>query len=68
MTLQRFRTLTTKVPALTLRQAMTVALSVETPRTPGAYARFYCRVLRELGVKLSGDCGAVPRQTGSVAA
>ncbi len=66
MTLQQFRMLTPKVPASMLRQAMTLALSVETPRTPGAYARFYCRVLRELGVKLSGDCGAALRRTASV--
>ena len=70
MTLQQFKILTAPAAVPTLRQAMVRALSTETPRTPDAYARFYCRVLRELGlgVTRSGDCGAASRQTESVAA
>ena len=68
MTIQEFRTITSTVPSHALRQAMVVALSVETPRNPTAYARFYCRVLGELGVTLSSDCDPTPRQAALVAA
>ena len=50
MTLQRFQALISNVPAQTVRRAMAVALVEEAPRTPGGYVRFYCRVLRELGL------------------
>ena len=69
MTLHQFQTLTANVPAPVLRRAMTVALSVEAPRAPAGYARFYCRVLAELGVALgTGDCAPKARQTALVAA
>ena len=68
MTLQQFKILIERAPAPMLRQAMVSALSREIPRTADAYARFYCRVLRELGVTRSGDCGAASRQTEPVAA
>ena len=66
MTLQKFKLLT--APAPTLRQAMVSALSIEIPRTPDAYARFYCRVLHKLSIKPISNGGAVVRQTDSVAA
>ena len=59
MTLQQFHTLTVRVSPLTLRRAMTAALSTEVPHTPAAYARFYCRVLAEVGVALGTDCDPV---------
>ncbi len=68
MTLQQFKILTAPAPASSLRQAMVSALSIEIPRTPDAYARFYCRVRRKLAVKPSDDCGAALRRTESVAA
>ena len=49
VTLQQFLTLTAASPALALRRAISVALSVETPRSRQAYGRFYCRVIVELG-------------------
>ena len=68
MTLHEFQTLTTEVPAPVLRRAMTVALSVEAPRAPAGYARFYCRVLAELGVTLGTDCKETARPPALVAA
>ena len=68
MTVQEFRTITSNVPSHALRQAMVAALSVETPRSPTAYARFYCRVLGELGVTLSSDCDPTPKRAALVAA
>ena len=68
MTLHQFQTLTARVPAPVLRRAMTVALSVEAPRAPAGYARFYCRVIAELGVTLGTDCEQTSRRTALVAA
>lgn len=51
MTLEQFLKATAAVPEPVLRSAMTKALSVEPPRTPDAYRRFYRRVLDELGLE-----------------
>ena len=56
MTLRRFQTLTSQVPTQIVRRAMAVALAAEAPQTPGSYVRFYCRVLRELGLALASEC------------
>ena len=56
MTLGQFHTLTVKVSPLMLRQAMAVALSMEVPHTPAAYARFYCRVIAKVGLALGRGC------------
>ncbi len=56
MTLRRFQTLTSQVPTQIVRRAMAVALAAEAPRTAGSYVRFYCRVLRELGLALASEC------------
>jgi hypothetical protein len=50
MTLQEFLDATSTVPEPVLRSAMTVALAIEPARTPGAYQRFYRRVVDELGL------------------
>ena len=50
MTLRKFLTLTAALPASELRRATAVALSVEKPTSREAYARFYRRVVSELGV------------------
>lgn len=55
MTLQRFQTLTSKIPTQIVRRAIAVALAAEAPRTPGSYVRFYYRVLRELGLALASE-------------
>ncbi len=55
MTLQTFRNLTATIPELTLRRALTLALSVERPTSPEGYARFYGRVLAVLGVTRGPD-------------
>ena len=68
MTLHQFYTLTARAPAPVLRRAMTVALSVEAPRAPAGYARFYCRVLAELGVALGTDCKGIAGPTVRAAA
>jgi len=60
MTLEQFLTATASVPEPVLRSAMVVALSVEPARHPGAYRRFYDRVLHELGLDLEprdNGCG-----------
>ncbi len=54
MTLQQFHALTVRISPLTLRRAMTVALSMEVPRTRAGYARFYCRVM--VGLALGTGC------------
>ncbi len=59
MTLHQFHTLTVSVSPQVLRRAMSVALAMEAPRTPAAYARFYCRVLAEVGVALDTDCDSI---------
>ncbi len=56
MILQQFLTVTATTPGPVLRRAIATALSVESPKTPEAYDRFYCRVLGELGVTLATDC------------
>ena len=56
MTIDRFQTLTAEVPEPTLRRALAAALSLEAPRSPEDYERFYCRVLRELGVEAEAEC------------
>ena len=66
MTLQCFRTLTSAVPTQMLRRAMALALAVEAPRTPGSHVRFYCRVIRELGLTIARSCRAA-QKTESVA-
>ena len=53
MTLEQFLNATAGVPEPVLRSAMTVALSVESARTPEAYRRFYDRVVHELGLDQS---------------
>ena len=68
MTLQNFETLISPFSTLTLRRAMTLALSVEAPRTHAAYARFYCRVIAELGVAFGTDCEKTARKKALVAA
>ena len=49
MKLREFLTLTATSPTPALRRAIAGALTVETPRTPEAYSRFYRRVTTELG-------------------
>ena len=56
MTLQRFLTLTATVPTLTLRHAITLAMSVERPTSREGYARFYGRVLAVLDATGHPDC------------
>ncbi len=56
MTLHQFHTLTVSVSPQVLRRAMTVALAMDAPRTPAAYARFYCRVLARVGLALGTGC------------
>ena len=68
MTLHEFHTLTVSVSPQVLRRAMTVALSMDAPRTPAGYARFYCRVLAEVGVALGTECDSTTRQTALAAA
>ena len=68
MTIQRFLTLTAATPVPVLRRAITVALSVERPSSREAYARFYCRVIRELGVAQGTECEPVSNRATSVAA
>ncbi len=68
MTIQEFLTHTAAIPAPVLRQAITVALSVETPSSPEAFARFYCRVIGELGVVQGTPCDPVSNTTTPVAA
>ncbi len=48
MTLQRFRMLTARTDEADLRQAITVALMAEVPRSAASYQRFYARVVEEL--------------------
>ena len=48
MTLQRFRMLTARTDEADLRQAITVALMTEVPRSAASYHRFYVRVVEEL--------------------
>ena len=48
MTLQRFRMLIARTDEADLRQAITVALMAEGPRSPVSYQRFYARVVEEL--------------------
>ena len=67
MTLQHFQTLTSRVPTQKLREAMAVALAAEATLTPSGYVRFYCRVIRELGLALAGDCDGTDHKTQSVA-
>ena len=55
MTLRKFLTLTAALPASELRRATAVALSVEKPTSREAYARFYRRVVSELGVADGAD-------------
>jgi len=49
MTLQEFMTLTSAVPTSVFRRALLSALAVEVPRDQPSFARFYGRVLSELG-------------------
>ena len=48
MTLERFRMLTARTDEADLRQAITVALMVEVPRSAASYRRFYARVVEDL--------------------
>ncbi len=48
MTLQRFRMLTARTDEADLRQAITVALMAEVPRSAASYRRFYARVVEDL--------------------
>ncbi len=48
MTLQRFRMLTARTDETDLRQAITVALMAEVPRSAAGYRRFYARVVEDL--------------------
>ena len=48
MTLQRFRMLTAGMDEADLRQAITVALMAEVPRSAASYRRFYARVVEDL--------------------
>jgi hypothetical protein len=54
MTLREFLDATAGVPEPALRAAMTTALAVEPARTPGAYHRFYDRVVHELDLHVCG--------------
>ena len=56
MTLQRFLTRTATVPTLTLRHALTLAMSVERPTSREGYARFYGHVLEVLDATGHPDC------------
>jgi hypothetical protein len=67
MKLQHFQTLTSRVPAQKLRNAMVLALAAEATRTPSGYLRFYCRVFRELRLALAGDCDGIDDKAQSVA-
>jgi hypothetical protein len=58
MTLQDFLNATVDVPDAVLRSAMTTALAVEPARTPGAYRRFYARVIAELNADGEMPVGA----------
>ena len=49
ITPEEFVTLTSAVPALAFRQALLSALADEVPRDQPSFARFYGRVLSELG-------------------
>ncbi len=55
-TLQEFLTFTLTTPRPTLRLALAAALPVETPNTPEAYSRFYCRVIANLGAPSDAHC------------
>ena len=68
MTIQKFLKHTAAVPVPVLRHAITVALSVERPSSPEAYARFYCRVIGELDTAQGTPCDPVSNATASVAA
>ena len=59
MTLQSFLRLTSTTPTPVLRQAISVALSAERPTSRESYARFYSRVVDQLGLRR----GARPRPT-----
>ncbi len=48
MTLHRFRMLTARTEEADLRQAITVALLAEVPRSAASYQRFYARVVEEV--------------------
>jgi hypothetical protein len=48
MTLQRFRMLTARTDEADLRQAITVALMADVPRSAASYQHFYARVVEEL--------------------
>lgn len=62
MKLQTFLTLTATTPVPELRQALAVALLVERPTAEEGYARFYERVIDELGIASDTDCGQASEQ------
>ena len=68
MTIQKFLTLTAATPVPVLRRATALALSVERPSSREAYTRFYCRVIRELGVAEGTECEPVSNRATAVAA
>ena len=59
MTLRQFMTTTVEISDQDLRPALALALKTEVPRSRHSYARFYCRVVEELGLLLAGDCDGI---------
>ncbi len=68
MRLKTFLNLTAAAPETEVRQALTVALSVERPTSPEGYALFYRRTLAALYGTKCAECDSASRQPTPAAA